>query len=389
MRIKVSKINKFIHYILFMAAFFCQSYVDGKYIAYGEEPFLLKILKYLLVGSAILLGFLQIRNSHQYVFLKELRNVLISIGAFFLVSLVLILFRGGDLGFCLELLMRYAMSVAYSFVLLNIFDFEDIYNLMVYFLFVSIFGWILQIGDIILDAAQYLQISFQNSYSPFESHYFAPSAMNCCAFFVYYRKNRWTQIVSFLFALMTFKRVQLVFAIALLILPILLNPNHQLKKGTVIFFALGIIVLTLGYYVALQPEYEWIIEGLTGQTAEKFTSGRSTLLRTVLNSDYKMGGLGTTEAILGRGIEMDLISIMLEMSLPVMALFVFCYVSVAGQKVYAMLVMAYLMVLMMTGSGLYNVFLWTTAFLFFGSVNYLKTKEFHAVRRWKQIRFKW
>jgi len=386
MRVKVEKLNKLINYILFMAAFFLQAYVDGRYIAFGSEPFALKMLKYLLLGSGILFGILQLVGHKRFVFLRELCHVLIAIGTFLVVSLALLFFRDGDLSFCLELIMRYSMSVLYAFVLLNVLDFQDIYNLMVYFLAVSIFGWVLQIGDLFLDLTQYTKISFANSYSPFESHYFAPSAMNCCAFFLYYRKNKWTQIVSFLFALMTFKRVQIVFAVALLLIPMLINPNRQIKKGTYVAFCVGIITLTVGYYLALLPENEWIIEALTGQTAVQFTTGRSNVLQTLLVSNYRMGGLGTTEAVLGRGIEMELISIMLEMSFPVMVIFVFCYASVAGRKVYSMLVMLYLMVLLMTGSGLYNVFLWTIAFLFFGSINYLKTEEFRPRRKWFRIR---
>lgn len=388
MKIKANQLNKLINIALFVAAFFLQAYVDGKYIAYGEEPAALKLIKYALIACGILFGFLQLLQRKSFIFLKEMRNVLCAVGTFLLVSLILLLIRGGDMMLCLELIMRYTMSIVYAFVILNLFSFEDIYNVMVYFLLVSIFGWILQIGDTLLDVTQYSHISFLTSYSPFESNYFAPSAMNCCAFFLYYKRNKWTQIVSFLFALMTFKRVQLVFAIAMLVIPIFINPNRQLKKKTVVLFCVGVILMTLCYFAVLQPENEWIVEKITGQTAEEFTSGRSVLLTTVLNSDYKMSGLGTTEAILGRGIEMELISIMLEMSFPVMVLFVFCYVSVAGNKLYSLLVMAYLMVLLMTGSGLYNVFLWTIAFMFFGSVNYIRTEDFRPVRK-RRMKLKW
>lgn len=383
MNIKVSGINKAITYILFIAAFFMQSYVDGYYIARGYEPFNLKVLKYCLVAAGIVWGFLQVFTKKRFVFLKELRNVLIAIFTFFAVSMVLILAQNGDLAFCLELLMRYAMSVLYAFVLLNTIKFEDVYNLMVFFLVISIYGWFLQKGEIIFNLSYYKTISFEDSYSPFESHYFAPSAMNCCAFFMYYRKNKWTQIVSFLFAIMTFKRVQLLFAVCMLVLPRFVDVNRNIKKTSYIGFCVGVVFMTICYYYLLQPEFEWIIEGITGQTANRFTSGRSALLRELLQSNYVMGGLGTSEAILGRGIEMELISIMLEMSFPVMVLFVFCYASVAGRKRYSILVMLYLMVLLMTGSGLYNVFMWTTAFLFFGSINYLRTENF---KTWKKRR---
>lgn len=386
MRMRADNLCRMVNSTFFIGAFFLQSFVDGYYIANGVEPALLKEIKYGLVLGGILWGFLQLSGRKRLVFVKEFRNVLFAVVTMLLVSLLLILVRGGDLMFCLELTLRYAMSVCYAFVLLNVLRFEDVWNLMVCFLLFSVFGWILQMGERLLDASLYLQISFADSYSPFESHYFAPSAMNCCAFFRYYRKNRWTQVVSFLFALMTFKRVQIVFAVLLLLLPVFFDPGRQLRRGTRVMFCVGIVALTLCYYCVLQPEGEWILQKLTGQSADVFTMGRSTLLRRLVDSGYRMGGLGTSEAVLGRGIEMDLISIMVEMSFPVMVVLICCYASAAGRKAYAMMFLLYLMVLMLTGSGLYNVFLWTIAFLFFGSINYLKPEPFPRRRRRIRIR---
>ena len=388
MRISAKQLNKAMNYAIFIAAFFLQSYVDGKYIAYGEEPTNLKIIKYLLLGCGILWGLMQVLGKKKMIFLRELRNVMIAIGTFLIVSLVLILIRGGDLSFCLELIVRYTMAITYAFVLLNVLDFEDIYRLMVFYLVISIFGWVLQRGDVLLDWSTYRKISLKDSYSPLESHYFAPAAMNCCIFFLYYKRKKWTQIVSFIFALLTFKRVQLVFAVAALVFPLVGDPNRKIKKTAWYLFCIGVIVATVCYFELLQPENEWIIESLTGMSANDFTSGRSNVLQRLLLSDYKMGGLGTSEAILGRGIEMELIAMILEMSFPVMVLFVFCYASVAGRKIYAMLDMSYLMVLLITGSALYNVFMWVTVFLFFGSINYLKEVEYGRHRRGIRIRLR-
>ena len=388
MRLSKGQINKVLNYILFVATFFLQSYVDGKYIAYGDEPTNLKVAKYVLLGAGIIWGAMQVIGKKRLIFLRELRNVMIAIGTFLVVSLILIFLRGGDLSFCLELIARYAMAILYGFVLLNVLDFEDIYRLMVFYLLISIFGWTLQLGDVLLDLDTYMQMSFATSYSPLESHYFAPASMNCCVFFLYYKRNKWTQILSFLFAVLTFKRVQLVFAFAILLLPIITDPNRKVKKSTQYLFCTGVILAALVYMALLMPEQEWIVELFTGMSANEFTSGRSTTLRRLLESDYRMAGLGTTEEILGQGIEMELISIMLEMSFPVMAIFVCCYVSVAGRKRYAMLVMTYLMTLLLTGSALYNVFMWVTVYLFFGSVNYLKTVEYSAKRWRRKIRIR-
>ena len=56
MRISKGQINKVLNYILFVATFFLQSYVDGKYIAYGDEPTNLKVAKYVLLGAGIIWG---------------------------------------------------------------------------------------------------------------------------------------------------------------------------------------------------------------------------------------------------------------------------------------------------------------------------------------------
>ena len=292
------------------------------------------------------------------------------------------------MSYCLELIIRYTMSITYAFVLLNVLDFEDIYRLMVFYLVISIFGWVLQKGELILDLSTYTKMSLADSYFPLESHYFAPAAMNCCIFFLYYKRKKWTQIVAFAFAILTFKRVQLIFAIVALVFPLVGDPNRKIKKTTWYLFCIGVIVATACYFELLQPENEWIIESVTGMPANDFTSGRSNLLHRLLLSDYKMAGLGTSEEILGRGIEMELIAMILEMSFPVMVIFVFCYASVAGRKIYAMLDMSYLMVLLLTGATLYNVFMWTTVFLFFGSINYLKTVDYGEGRRHKRIRIR-
>lgn len=376
MKISAKQLNKISNYAIFMITFFLQAFVDGYYIAHGEEPFALKLTKYGLLALGIAWGFVQLTRKKHGRFQRETVNVLAAIFSFLVISLILIMFRGGDLSFCLELVMRYAMSVLYAYVLLNVFEFDDIYNLMVYILLVSIFGWFLEKGNIIFNIDFYSTISFMDSYSPFESHYFAPSSINCCAFFLYYRKDKWTQIISFLFVLLTFKRPQIIFACCFVVLPYLVDPNKVIKRATHRIGCIMVVVLTLGYYALLLPENEWLIQEITGLSAGEFTSGRSTLLRTLIESGYKSSGLGTSEAVLGRGIEMDLISIMLEMSIVALVIFVFSYGSVSGRKIYAVLVMVYLMLFMITGSGLYNVFLWTGAFLFFGTINYLKTEDY-------------
>ena len=391
MRLKAQQINKITNYLFFVVSFFIQSYVDGKYIAYGDEPTSLKLLKYILLAVAIVWGMMQLLGKRHFVFIKELRNVLAAIFAFLAVSLVLILFRDGDLMMCLELVARYAMSILYAFVLLNVMDFEDIYRLMTYALLIAVFCFFLQHGRNLVDVSLYSLISFRDSYSPFESHYFAAPSINCCAFFLYYRKNKALSAISFLFVLMTFKRPQIVAAIVLLLLPLFVDPNRMVKKSTHLLMCVGAIAATVLWYYLLLPEMEWVVELLTGQSAQIFTSGRSGVLRELVDSGYRYGGLGSTSNLVGSGIEMDLVAFMLEMSLPVMAWFVFAFASVSGRRIYTVVVMIYRLLSAMTGSGLYNVTGVLLLYLFFGSVNYLQPdvlKKTERRKRWIRIKFR-
>lgn len=375
MVIRKKQLNKVTNYVIFMITFFLQAFIDGYYIAHGSEPFILKLLKYSMFTLGIGWGMIQLTRKKHNIFLRETVSILFANTCFLIISLFLILFRDGDFGFGIELLIRYSLPVLYAYVLLNLLNFEDIYWLMEYLLVVSTIGWFLEKGDSIFNLSNYAVISFSNSYSPFESHYFAPAAINCCAFFSYYREKRWNRILSFVLVLLTFKRPQIIFSICFLFLPNFLDPNIRINKKIRNIGCIAVIIITVMYYLMLQPENEWIIQKITGQTARDFTSGRSSVLQRLIGYGYKAGGLGTSENILGRGIEMDLISIMVEMTPLALIVFVVCYTSISGEKLYSVLVMAYLMLFLLTGSGLYNVFLWTPAFLFFGTVNYLKTSK--------------
>ena len=85
---------------------------------------------------------------------------------------------------------------------------------------------------------------------------------------------------------------------------------------------------------------------------------------------YKPAGLGSTNNIVGRGIEMDLIQFLLELTIIGLIIFILCYTFAAGRNLYAILVMSFQLITCLTGSGLYNSFGWVPVFLILGSINY-------------------
>ncbi len=368
MRISYKKINVFI----FCVAFFLQSFIDGFYIAHDMNPAFLKVLKYGFFILGIIWGVISIQKN-RLCYWKETEKIIVSIYVVFLISLFLIAINNGNLGITLEITFRFSIAIIYAFVLLNIFDLDDIYKLMVYVLLVSIMGWILEKGVDIFNIANFGAIAFADSSSPFESSYFAAPSINCCAFFMYYRKNKIISSIAFLFALLTFKRPAIVFSIIFLVVPFFINVDKKISKKMIFIGETLCVICTVLWYNLLLKNNNDLFMRIIGDTSEHFTQGRSKFMNMVLETGYHAAGLGSTNNIVGHGIEMDLIQLFLETTIIGLSIIVFAYISAAGRNMYALMLMVFHMFTCLTGSGLYNSFGWVPVFVTFGCINYKKS----------------
>lgn len=370
MKISYKKIN----IVIFCVAFFLQSFIDGFYIAHDMNPTFLKALKYVFFVLAIIWGFVSIQKD-KLCYWKETEKIILAIFSVFLISLLLIIINNGNLGITLEITFRFSIPILYAFVILNIFDLDMIYKLMIYVLIVSIMGWILEKGVEIFNAANFSAIAFAESSSPFESSYFAAPSINCCAFFLYYRRNKIISLVAWMFALLTFKRPAIVFSIIFLVVPLLINVDKRISKKVIFIGECLCVIFTILWYNLLLYKNNDVFVNIVGDTAEHFTQGRSKFMNMVLETGYQAAGLGSTNNLVGHGIEMDLIQLFLETTIIGLIILVFAYISSAGRNMYALILMAFHMFTCMTASGLYNSFGWVPVFVTFGCINYKRSEK--------------
>lgn len=381
-----------INVILFVITFALRSYTDAVYEAKGIHGGLIVDFKYVTLLLGIAFCLLQLWNrkkkfgQYQKVFIKETYFVVFAIISIIVLSLLESLIHTG-IDASSEMILevfKLILPILYAYLVLNTFEFEDIYSSMKFILFFSLAGYVLEIGTNTFTLSNIQRINFRTSYSPFESHYAAGSAIAMCTFFMYYRKNKALEIISFLFALATFKRAAVLFAILIFILPMIFDMSKLVKKRTVNVFKIGFIVSTYLYYQLQLPSNENLFERVFKVDAQMFTMGRSAYIAQLVYAGFESTGFGSTTLFIGKSIEMDLIKIMLEVGIIGLLIFVWCYFECAGRIRYSLLYMTFVFFNLLTSHSLTNAFNWILTFVILGTMNYKETEDISKYVRRKQ-----
>lgn len=381
-----------INVILFVITFALRSYTDAVYEANGIHGGLVVNLKYVTLIFGIAFCLLQLLNrkknqvEYDVVFSKESHYVTMAIVSIFTLSLFESLFHTGidATSQMISELIKLILPILYAYLVLNTFDFEDIYWSMTFVLFFSILGFVLEIGSNTFTLANLQRINFSTSYSPFESHYAAGSAIAMCTFFMYYRRNRILEIISLIFAIATFKRAAVVFAILIFVLPMIFDMSVPVKKRTVNAFKFAFILLTYIYYRVQLPSNENLFERIFKIDADMFTMGRSGYISKLISSNFVSTGFGSTTMFIGKSIEMDLIKIMLEVGIIGLMIFIWCYFECAGRIRYSLLYMVFVFFNLLTSHSLTNAFSWILVFVILGTINYKEPEDISRYIRRKK-----
>ena len=356
-----------------------RSFTDAIYVSKGIESNFLINVKYLILGVAILFGIFQLKyKKEKNIYNKELLNVLTVIITFIFISLIMIIISGNFYSSLIEKTVKLILPIIYIYLILNIMKFEDIYKCMCGSLILSFLGYILEIGINNFTISNFFKIDFSHSYSPFESHYSAGTAIAMCAFFMYYRKNKIFEYFSLIFAILTFKRMAVLFALLLLFLPKFINVNKDIKTKYKNIIKIIFVALTLLYLWLLMPQSSKLFENIFGENQTSMTMGRSDFLHNLMNMNFVSSGYGSIANTLGRGLEMDLISIFLETTIIGLIVFVNGYWNCAGNKVYTYLYMMFQFLNLLTSHSLSNSFNWILAFLIIGCITYKKEENFKS-----------
>lgn len=385
--ISLSSLNK----VLFCLTFILKTYTDVFYVAQNKSGLIVST-KYLtlLMGIAVSILSLKRRSVKKFIFVRELKAIL-------LVAVVFSVFSLGRSAITLTFstdsavgIMYIVLAIIYAFCILNTLHFDDIYSCMKIILISGIIGYVCEIGLDNFNINNILKSSIQDSYSPFESNYTSSLSIIMCSFFAYYRKEKKWLILSVAFALFTFKRSYMLFAIIFLVLPIIFNPNKKINKFVFYLTAIIFILATFGIIWLYMPNNEVTFIKYFGITPSRFSSGRSDLLRSLLSNGYVSTGYESSTAFLGRGLEMELVKIYLELGIIPLIVFVYNYFNISRGNWFCFLVMFQNMINFLTSHSLSSAFNWGLRFIIIGCILYKEIALYQNTKipLFKRISFK-
>lgn len=357
--------------VLFCLTFILKTYTDVFYVAQNKSGLMVST-KYLtlLMGIAISVLSLNRRIIKKTIFNKELKAILIVAIVFsaysFVRSAISMTFSTDSIiG-----IMYIVLAIIYAYCILNSLNFDEIYSCMKIILISGIIGYVCEIGLDNFNINNILISSIQDSYSPFESNYTSSLSIIICSFFWILSKRKKWLILSVVFALFTFKRSYMLFAVIFLILPIIFNPNKKINKYVFYLTVIVFILATFGIIWLYMPYNESTFIKYFGITPSRFSSGRSDLLRSLLGNGYVSTGYESSTAFLGRGLEMELVKIYLELGIIPLTIFVFNYFKIAIGNWFCFLIMFQNMINFLTSHSLSSAFNWSLRFIIIGCILY-------------------
>lgn len=385
--ISLSSLNK----VLFCLTFILKTYTDVFYVAQNKSGLIVST-KYLtlLMGIAVSILSLDRRSVKKFIFVRELKAIL-------LVAVVFSAFSLGRSAITLSFstdsavgIMYIVLAIIYAFCILNTLHFDDIYSCMKIILISGIIGYVCEIGLDNFNINNILKSSIQDSYSPFESNYTSSLSIIMCSFFAYYRKDKKWLILSVAFALFTFKRSYMLFAVIFLVLPIIFNPNKKINKFVFYLTTIIFVLATFGIIWIYMPNNEVTFIKYFGITPSRFSSGRSDLLRSLLSNGYLSTGYESSTAFLGRGLEMELVKIYLELGIIPLIVFVYNYFNISRGNWFCFLMMFQNMINFLTSHSLSSAFNWGLRFIITGCILYKEIALYQNTKipLFKRISFK-
>lgn len=363
MKLKV-KFNTIIA-CLFVLTYIAKSYTDAVFVSKEIESnwTYVKFLLIMLVFAAGLAYMTLVgkrwKNLHILVYVGIAALAIFAISA--VKMMVVGHFSLAVVNYCFRLILSACIAV----IITNTLDSTTIRHCFVVMLLSSIAIYLVFEVGISYIKWQYIKmISFDTSYSPFESHYSAAMAMAMCLYFSYHRENKKLSLIALVFTLLVFKRLFVVFGLIFFFLPLFIEKNTYVGRKTHMLFAIGFTAATILYYWYLIPEnQDRLCEILHVDSLVSLTSGRNIFFSQVYHGDVIDFGYGSCEAYLGRSIEMELIQLLMEVSVFGVAILCISYWSVAGCSIYGIVHMTFQFLNLLTSHSLYDGFSWGLFFI--------------------------
>lgn len=371
MRVKYSQIANVILYIIM--AVYVIDIGDWKYVV-------------LYFATAVLLMLNYVKNSGLEFseFLYEGKWILSIFATFVVITIIKQIFNGFNSYFINEIIY-FCSPVIFVFAFLQLQDKQSIFHTIDgLFIFYIVVFFVRTWGQ--LDFAHIKQISFANTYSPFEgtglAFIFTPFV-----FYFYYKKKLPLEIISLVIVFLTMKRMAFFTAVFVVLLS-LLTYHKQVSRMTVKKWMVAIacaifIILPVVAYFLLNDSFESWFYAKTGLEINAFTMTRFERMNMVTDAKAGRWGWGGTTTYLSRNfpthfyeganynVHNDVYKVFLEMGIAGSIVFTIGLFKLSRKSYVAFLLIFYMFLEMfvnhMMGAG--TVDLWIFYYLMIYSLN--------------------
>lgn len=251
------------------------------------------------------------------------------------------------------------LPALYCYCLVNLLSIKEIIRLMkitTFFLIVIYFFESKHTPLQFLNIENWANISFMRSISFTESNLCAEPFLQLFLFFFYFLNIndkdinkvslRRYAIITFVFTLLSFKRLGVLFAICIVLLKKIVDFRGEVSKKMDFVLAVAFTGITILYIKFLFGEI------FSGVDVYHLTSGRNYWLTRWQSKGFVSYGFGTSMYVIGKYLEMDLVQIYYELDLLCLFLFCFVFFRIAKKNVYSLIIMIYVFCNMITASGL-------------------------------------
>lgn len=221
----------------------------------------------------------------------------------------------------IEMSFLQTSSIILAFFFINIFSKKEISRLMRAIFILFTVQYIISHLDRLLVPQNFLEISFFDSYSPFESSALSGYIYGMLVYFTMFDENKFFIYASFIMNFLVFKRINVLVSIFLVIFGRKIsyekNISNSLKWFVIILFT---ILPIIQYHAMLGSGIDFILQIFPRFDVQGLLMGRNWYLNTLLNSNYESYGLGSSgtelySLLTHTGIELDGIVMYLEMGL--------------------------------------------------------------------------
>ena len=365
----------FLVVIFFLLTFALKVFTDGPYLR-GEIPSSIAYLKYGTAFFACFFGFCLALKNGGRVFKQEFCNLLTILVIFLLVSSIQQALSQIVSAMVFVELIKLAMPIALSYCVLNSLDEKTLYKCLEIVLVLSFIAYIVDLSHEGVSIFSIVNSDFSKSESPTEHAGLSDIALVLSFYFLFFNQNKWPTVLSVVLCLLTFKRLAMATVLIAAIIAFVF-PQIKFKKISNKILLLSKIVTLISvawwFWMLLPPQERMFID-IFKETPFNFTSGRSGIMRWLLNSNFISFGFGSANAVVkplfGAPFEMDFIKIAIELTPIALICFIWFFWNITRNNFWSFLIVAFYVANMITSDCLNSNFAFTLAYIVIGTVNY-------------------